>query len=40
MHVACVIKDKLKCLVLTKNIDVIAITETFIDTVNKDLISE
>jgi hypothetical protein len=30
----------LRCLVLTENIDVIAVTETFIDTVNNDLLSE
>ncbi len=30
----------MRCLVLTENIDVIAVTETFIDTVNNDLICE
>lgn len=31
---------KLKCLVQTENIDVIAVTETFKDTANIDFISE
>ena len=32
--------NELRCLVLTENIDVIAVTETFIDTTNNDLIYE
>ena len=32
--------DELKCLVITENINVIAITETFIDMANNDLLSK
>ena len=32
--------NELRCIVLTENIDVIAVTETYIDTVNNDLIYE